>query len=87
MQFNYGKCPVEKFSQRDFVWDIKRGLVVCIDEKQRIVSAMRGMGSLTQKEIKEVYGENNTFWWIKDEVIRQLEKEKDAYWVFFAADF
>ena len=48
---------------------------------------MRGMGSLTQKEIKEVYGENNTFWWIKDEVIRQLEKEKDAYWVFFAADF
>jgi hypothetical protein len=27
------------------------------------------------------------FWWVKDEVIRQLEQEKDAYWVFFAADF
>ena len=62
------------------VWDIENGTVLKLGEKRVVMHAMKGWTSLTQDEIKEIYGDPPISQLKWPETTRYMTEEKGAHW-------
>lgn len=64
------------------VFDIENGLILKLVEGQEVARAMKGYRNLTQKEIKEVYGNPPVFSHYCWPNTTHLSGKRGAYWAF-----